>query len=673
MFWFGFALAKSCGAAVLLLAATRQIRGRTRAVASLAAKRQLCALALSNLCCVASACACRGAACQLAPSAVASSSGMAGHRQKRRKAAASGRASMASGALQHCCFVTLLLSKWSWGVLSAVEVQQMALACRRMRGDIDEPELDAVAACGAFGTSPSHTHRDLTRAFCKQLLPPDAQSVPIPYVDPKSDKLTAIWGETCVFFAQDWLHCLQQPNLAAEMELVFGISCLEHFWRSTRPDDPKLGAHITAHRNWQRTTIPITLHGDGAAYQDRDSLMTVSLSGLLKGGTTEECSLFLASYPKSATSKSSQPGEDTWMVLWRWIAWDLGCLLRNRFPNVDAYGRAWPPGSKRAGLAGQPILRGEWRCVLWALQGDMEFFYNQIKLTSWQTPATVPCCPFCHGNKSDMNWYDFRAAADWKETGPSQTELSHPLFQIPGVSLHTVSLDWLHVVDLGAASLAVANVLFDIVVKNNTPAERAARLGEVTAAILCHRPEHGSQVTSFDLKNFCNPRALTTEYPALRFLKAAEIRGMIPEIARLCRERCDGSVWGMHQLRMIDALAAAYRAIHDGDVVLRGADFERLRAAVGTFLLEYSYLSRCALDAGRVVYNVIPKCHYMHHLMVSAQWLNPRFTWCYTGEDLVGKASVLAHSCSMGTPCYSVPEKMMQKYRLAMHIQWSRR
>ena len=202
--------------------------------------------------------------------------------------------------------------------------------------------------------------------------------------------------------------------------------------------------------------------------------------------------------------------------------------------------------------------------------------------------------------------------------------------------------------------------------------ERNNRLTAITAALMANRPEHGSALRSFNLKNFCTPNALTTNYPELVYLKAAEVRGMVPVMLELISPFAnDSSVWRI-RLKMCESLEAMYSIIHDADVVLSPREYSNFKAAVMKFLQCYTYLSRNALDNGLVQYNVTPKFHYLYHLCQRGEWLNPRMVWCYGSEDFVGKASKLGMSCSYGTPVYEVPSKLISKYRIGVWIEWTR-
>ena len=192
------------------------------------------------------------------------------------------------------------------------------------------------------------------------------------------------------------------------------------------------------------------------------------------------------------------------------------------------------------------------------------------------------------------------------------------------------------------------------------------------AFILGKKALHGSALTSFDLKNFCNPKKVTVEYPQMSYLKAAQVRGLVPIVAELCHKYDDGGPDSKHICALMDRLCTVYSIVHDADMVLAPDVYRLFFEAGQNFLLEYNFLAQQAEDAGLCRWSVVPKFHYFFHLLQQAQETNPRWLWCYGGEDLVGKASNLAHSCLRGTPSFLVPQKLFEKYRVAMHLKWSR-
>ena len=145
---------------------------------------------------------------------------------------------------------------------------------------------------------------------------------------------------------------------------------------------------------------------------------------------------------------------------------------------------------------------------------------------------------------------------------------------------------------------------------------------------------------------------------------------------------------------MILSLGTFYRVMHNAGMFFTQEEWTLFQTSAMDFLTCYQWLSlECKIfiyllliyffiffvvlsleceKSHNKLYNIVPKFHYMYHLVQQARYMNPRFVWCYGGEDLVGRASSLAHSCTRGTPPSQVPSKMMDKYSHAKHMEWSR-
>ena len=115
-----------------------------------------------------------------------------------------------------------------------------------------------------------------------------------------------------------------------------------------------------------------------------------------------------------------------------------------------------------------------------------------------------------------------------------------------------------------------------------------------------------------------------------------------------------------------------YQLVHEAGMFFDQDTWVGFERASMEFLNTYQWLSQECSKADKKQYNIVPKFHYFYHLVQQSRDINPRFVWCYGGEDLVGRPSSLAHSCIRGTPGPQVPSRMMAKYRIAKHIEWSR-
>jgi len=186
---------------------------------------------------------------------------------------------------------------------------------------------------------------------------------------------------------------------------------------------------------------------------------------------------------------------------------------------------------------------------------------------------------------------------------------SHPIWSIIGWTPWHFFVDWLHTADLGVASHAMGNVIFDIVFNTLAHLPRARAVQEIAAQLMCHEAEHGSRLSAFELKNFCNSKRPHQEYPVLMKLKAAQVRGMVPAALALAEQYTDGSRHWRHQVRMMQKLDAVYNIVHTAGIALTTQEYAQLSKSSNDFLMEYSYLAQEAAAANKNLYAVMPKHH----------------------------------------------------------------
>ena len=66
------------------------------------------------------------------------------------------------------------------------------------------------------------------------------------------------------------------------------------------------------------------------------------------------------------------------------------------------------------------------------------------------------------------------------------------------------------------------------------------------------------------------------------------------------------------------------------------------------------------------------KHHTFLHLIENAQFLNPKYTWCFKSEDYVGKVSHIAHSVSMEIRSTKLSQTIVAKYSLMVNLCFTR-
>ena len=67
-----------------------------------------------------------------------------------------------------------------------------------------------------------------------------------------------------------------------------------------------------------------------------------------------------------------------------------------------------------------------------------------------------------------------------------------------------------------------------------------------------------------------------------------------------------------------------------------------------------------------MLFNFVPKNHYLFHLAQLGRHMSPKLAWCYSGEDLMHKVKVLAQGSFRGTRAKHLGNKVIAKYLVGL-------
>ena len=172
----------------------------------------------------------------------------------------------------------------------------------------------------------------------------------------------------------------------------------------------------------------------------------------------------------------------------------------------------------------------------------------------------------------------------------------------------------------------------------------------------------------------------TTTFPMLKG-KAAQIRHVLRPMLKVCRKFLNNTdrehkrIIEMFEcaIRMEDAMdehvgcyalptdvAAQYKA--DAD------KFIRLNTALGHHFHNKKYKGKAML-----LFHMTIKYHYVLHLGLVAQYMNPRCAWCYAGESLMHKVRTLVQNSCRGVRGPGISDKSMKKYALGLGMALTKR
>jgi hypothetical protein len=160
----------------------------------------------------------------------------------------------------HSKLAALLISTWSWGLMSAPMVQQIAHAAVQDGADVDE--LKMVSKLGTSGKWHGNCHRDLVTRLTPQPLTAIVSNITV-YI-----MRSALSIQKCsqsILLPHEMFSSIYHHHRDVFLERILGgtVDNLGKFWDAMK-DHPALGGHpVVGRPNFQTRGIPMSLHGDG--------------------------------------------------------------------------------------------------------------------------------------------------------------------------------------------------------------------------------------------------------------------------------------------------------------------------------------------------------------------------------------------------------------------------
>jgi hypothetical protein len=315
------------------------------------------------------------------------------------------------------------------------------------------------------------------------------------------------------------------------------------------------------------------------------------------------------------------------------------------------------------------------------LTGDHEHFSNNLKLPHW---ASDKWCWECHADRKGHNTgLRFPEGASCCTRRDRDDELGerlspHPVFTIPGVTRHSVAQDALHILfTKGVLSHALASCLHTMCWdglgrQTVSPAHRLGALFTRVQQLYLERASP-TRLTNLRLKMFVDPDRPHAAYPTLR-AKGAETKHLLGIMAQIAEELSSpGSDHDLHRARLLSSISAFSDHMDACPMFPSEVQAAEARHHMQAFLKEAQWLKDRATAEGRMLWHIVPKHHMAEHMAEQFRFLNPRFVWTFRAEDFVGRVATLAHSVSFGTPARRLSTKIMEKYRLMLHIKYTRK
>ena len=443
---------------------------------------------------------------------------------------------------------------------------------------------------------------------------------------------------------------------------------IQHFWRQKNLADPAFVHHpALLKEDFRSKCIPLKLHSDGVVMSKTESLHVVSWSSFFGSGDLLEWQVLFAAVVKSA--RCSKDGKDTLSEMYRCFRWSLTACLEGVHPAQDHDEKPWPRGSDRAKLAGQPLDPEGRFLAVFQILGDLDELCNGLGLAHFNS---LKPCFWCGCDTAGLPWTDFRATAAWRPTivRPQLVmppPADHEIWKLPGVTVLSVGWDILHGLDLGPTQHVLGNCLEDLVQCGDLGRTAEERIKVVWSRSLeIYKELHiANRLPNLELNTF----RTAGNFPRLRG-KGNESRHYLKVMQQLLVEfQPVATPYIERRNAMVANLLRFYAIVEEKGFFLSPEEAEEGERMVQSFLQNYTWLAKRALNQGELRWQVTIKMHYLAHAAEMLKWSNVRHSSTYPGEAFVGKIAKMAFSASLGKPPYLLGGLLLQKVQAARAVR----
>ena len=589
-----------------------------------------------------------------------------------------------------------LQEEWSLRGMSPQQVQiiakhacvdlERALAFGKSAGiEVSLPALERLGGLGAAGLYPANMHREIEKSIdCRGM--PDIMPMRLPVKDKPNDRV--VLDEQFILFPHMLFSALYHSFRSVfNSRLLCNPGDLEAFWDGVAHTDQYKEHPVKDRMDHRHKCIPLFLHGDGVPTTGVGKAWTRMLdvfswgSLLAVDGKTMLTNFLIFAF--WAVLSSTDPGFDTYDEYWIATCWSFEAMLTGYWPYEDHKRRKYEPYSYLGKLAGK-ALAGGYYAALWAKLGDLDYYAAMMKLRHYG--ANIPCSWCGAGETPGTPWNDFRPTAAWIATIYSAAQFAakfpgrHRILKMRGVTINSVYPDYMHCKFLGVDMYFLGSVLtiltFMCCIPNCDSFE--SRLQTVWRYCLEWHNSVGTEITCrytrLSINMFTKIDSWRRNFPRLKG-RAGQVKNLVPalhyaftKISDLADPKHKAIELALRMSHKMDSVLDR----HPAEVVLPTAAAAELRGAAFVFLNQLNYLAQAYNDAGDLVFDVTIKSHMLAHIALRSGDINPRRTWCFSGERMMLHVRRLGQSCAKGIQASQIGRKMLTKYRCSLKLLFDR-
>lgn len=588
--------------------------------------------------------------------------------RKRARSSVSGAAAQpaaSSGRVAKSELADMLLRAWSWGDMSAPQIQRIAAAAKA--DGIKHPAVMTIAELGSSGRYPGNCHAELLRKLVANPIAEAISSMPV--VVKTGSRQVKHCNQLMLLPHELFAAIYEKSPETFRMRLLGGSQDnISKFW-AAMGNHPAMRVLPQAGRpDFTSKCVPLSIHSDGVPVSgigrswSRSATLFSWQSMLAKGSTLDMNFLIFIVF----TTLLVRVGEETAMTKFgRRLAWSLKWLAMGQWPTEDEHGTPLAGGGRQ--------LAGGFYAVLWAVRGDLDEMSKTYGLN--HASSTNPCC-LCQASirDEDKPWTDGRPDASWigsiwtPETWVASRPNRHPVFQLAGVSVANFVPDLMHTLHLGVYQWSFGSIM-KLLTHHIMPGTVSNNLEVLMDKFKEKYTELGTSVRFNDIRPTMYDHG-NDQFPRLKG-QASEIRHFVPVLKDVFRAHMDHASRQHKQVHLMLEHCHNIESILDRFSDCFGLTADAAESFNGSCWAIFQLTTSLAhFYHGRniMLFNLTIKFHYMLHLGLICRYINPRRTWCYVGEDFMKRMKHLIQASHYGASPVLVVSKVMRKYVLGLGL-----
>ena len=568
----------------------------------------------------------------------------------------------------HSSLAFFLCHQVMWGFITTEMAR--TLASYAWQDGLRHQDLDKLRKIGTEGLNKQNLWRDLMRKVRVPSMERAVETVSVP-VKGRDDKIGRANVDMLMPHALFSYIYDKHPNEFRDRILGGSPENITTFWASQErhPEFKDHPMHNHPRFCFRTRGVPYSLHGDGATVvrcgktgsKSVDSLSWCSL--LAKPCASWFINFIIVFIFSCCVVEELECGDPATMdIVWHRLCYSLYWMYHGLWPDRDFNGNLFTTGWRK--LKALTPLAGDFFGILWITRADLDFLVKEYGLANWKKSL----CILCRANGSTTPWTASTLDAGWigemwtNETYAHAFPNRHRLFRhVPGVGIRSYIPDVLHCKYLGSDAYFLGSLIWYLI-SSVMPGTLQGNLSSLFAELKQEYTNGGWQgFTKLTLG------MIKGDGTKLAYLKGSgyQIRATGHAMLPICRKHFDCKndqhgmmVWTLEQSIEIDNVLHEHRYEFSYPELAS----KRLLDASFGFCQGCTALIKHFHARDEALFHFTIKSHYIMHIALAGQYINPMLASCDSGEDMMKVVKRLLASASGGRTSMGACHVAMEKY-----------